>query len=272
MGQPMTWVRRTLLVWLGVAAIALASPSYGGDPKQVGSAGGSPFDVSCNDGDLLIGVAYIVGRDVNQVEPICQPRKKAAFTGKEYRLGQFGGRTDGSISGVARCPFNTAVGTMVVYVDNQGQIHRFSLTCKPASADVVQPVYLKGPVNPPGHDGVDKSKGSLQCPTGQLANGMVGGYTSSVNRLGLKCGPFELTAVNETPPPDVDEPPPPDNDGGNTRTTSEATTIYDKPAGSEVDYLDEGVEVTIVSCEDDGQGWCKISRPRKGYVWGGDLN
>lgn len=267
-------LRRAVLAVLGVAVMALSPPSFAGNTTQVGTSGPSDFDVSCKGRDLLIGVSFVVGRDVDQIEPICQPRNKSGFTGKEYRLGQFGSRTTGSVGGTARCPFNMAIGRMHVYVDNQSQIHRFTLTCKPTSVDVVQPVFLKGPVNPPGTGGVDKSGGSVQCPSGELANGMIGGYTSSVHRLGLKCGPFQMSGGGggDDEGEDEDEGPPPDNGGGKTRTAREATTIYDKPDGNDVDYLDEGDTVIIVSCEDGGEGWCKISKPRKGYVWGGDLN
>ena len=48
------------------------------------------------------------------------------------------------------------------------------------------------------------------------------------------------------------------------------TTIYAKPAGKEVAYLRAGDPVTIASC--DNIGWCKISDPVLGYVWGPDLS
>ena len=267
MVEIVTWLRRTLFVWLGVTLVALAAPGYADDTNQMGSQGGSPFDVQCKGADLLIGVSYIAGRDVDQVSPICQPRKGGSFTGGEYRLGQFGGRTDNSVAGALRCPFNMAIRSMHIYVDNQAQIHRFSLTCYPASSDIVQPVYLKGVVNPPGGGGVDQSGGNVSCPVGELAKGMTGGNTSSVNRLGLKCGTFEKTAVNNG-----DNTGGGNTGGGNTRTVKGSTTIYTKPEGSEIAYLNDGDAVTIVSCEDGGQGWCKISSPKKGYVWGGDLN
>jgi outer membrane protein OmpA-like peptidoglycan-associated protein len=48
------------------------------------------------------------------------------------------------------------------------------------------------------------------------------------------------------------------------------TTVYAKPAGKEIGYIRARDPVTIVSCDDIG--WCKISRPKKGYVWGPDLS
>jgi hypothetical protein len=48
------------------------------------------------------------------------------------------------------------------------------------------------------------------------------------------------------------------------------TTIYAKPAGKEVGYLRAGEPVTIVSC--DSIGWCNVTAPQTGYVWGPDLS
>ena len=48
------------------------------------------------------------------------------------------------------------------------------------------------------------------------------------------------------------------------------TTIYDQPGGSDVDYLAAGDVVTIITCNADN--WCRISKPRRGWVWGGDLD
>jgi hypothetical protein len=60
--------------------------------------------------------------------------------------------------------------------------------------------------------------------------------------------------------------------GGRARFVGEPTTVYAKPAGKEIAYLEEGDRVTIVACEDNGQGWCQISRPVKGFIWGADLD
>lgn len=59
---------------------------------------------------------------------------------------------------------------------------------------------------------------------------------------------------------------------GSKRFAQEPTTIYARPAGKELAYLEQGETVTIVRCEDGGEGWCQISKPMKGFVWGGDLN
>jgi hypothetical protein len=56
--------------------------------------------------------------------------------------------------------------------------------------------------------------------------------------------------------------------GGSTAAID--TTIYDEPDGDDVDYLTAGDPVTIVGCNEDN--WCQIRQPRRGWVWGDDLN
>jgi hypothetical protein len=117
-----------------------------------------------------------------------------------------------------------------------------------------------------------------------------------VDAVGLACADYPPKTVSPPPPPPPpDKPPPPpppkpkpdkpplkvfdsddqdqnadtgDNGGG--ASAAQDTTIYDQPDGNDVDYLSAGDPVTIVSC--NGDNWCRISRPRQGWVWGGDLN
>jgi hypothetical protein len=59
------------------------------------------------------------------------------------------------------------------------------------------------------------------------------------------------------------------NGGGGGASAATDTTIYDQPEGNDV-ALSAGDPVTIVNC--DNNNWCRISTPRKGWVWGGDLD
>ena len=88
---------------------------------------------------------------------------------------------------------------------------------------------------------------------------------------------FKIVAPQAPPPPvnvdngdngDTNNADDGDNGGGATAATD--TTIYDQPAGNDVAYLNAGDAVTIVSCNDDN--WCQISKPRRGWIWGDDLN
>ena len=85
---------------------------------------------------------------------------------------------------------------------------------------------------------------------------------------------FTLESPTGPPAPPVDDnngddQAPPDNGGGQASAGTD-TTIYDQPQGNDVAYLSAGDSVTIVQCNDNN--WCQISKPKKGWVWGGDLN
>jgi hypothetical protein len=59
---------------------------------------------------------------------------------------------------------------------------------------------------------------------------------------------------------------------GMVRFTSEPSTVYDvDDRTTEIEYLDEGAEVAALACEQQGAGWCEISEPVSGFIWGGDL-
>jgi hypothetical protein len=58
--------------------------------------------------------------------------------------------------------------------------------------------------------------------------------------------------------------------GGGGASAATDTTIYDQPEGNDVAYLSAGDAVTIVSC--NGDNWCQISKPRRGWVWAEDLD
>lgn len=58
---------------------------------------------------------------------------------------------------------------------------------------------------------------------------------------------------------------------GKVRVLREASTVYADRQGTEIAYLDAGARVTVVTCENSGHGWCRISGPTPGLIWGGDL-
>src|SRR4051812_17625995 len=54
---------------------------------------------------------------------------------------------------------------------------------------------------------------------------------------------------------------------GMVRFTAEPSTVYDiDDRTTEVEYLDEGAEVTALACERRGAGWCEISEPVSGFI------
>jgi hypothetical protein len=132
--------------------------------------------------------------------------------------------------------------------------------------------------------------GHANCGDDSYAIGTWGGYGSLVDAIGLTCATYHPAVVNPPPPPDNPPPPKPEpkpdkpplkvdngdqsdsgnGDTGGGATAATDTTVYDQPQGNDLAYLSAGDAVTIVSCNADN--WCKISKPRNGWVWGDDLS
>ncbi|MBN9306671.1 MULTISPECIES: SH3 domain-containing protein [unclassified Devosia] len=65
-----------------------------------------------------------------------------------------------------------------------------------------------------------------------------------------------------------------DNGGGKGGGNGQAVVgaaIYDAPDGTRIGELYAGTPVTITECGKQFDGWCEISRPKSGWVWGEDL-
>jgi len=50
-----------------------------------------------------------------------------------------------------------------------------------------------------------------------------------------------------------------------------ASAVYARPAGKEIAYVKKGDRVTIKGCQDGPESWCEITKPKAGWVWGGDF-
>lgn len=66
------------------------------------------------------------------------------------------------------------------------------------------------------------------------------------------------------------------NGGGQTAVSPNGTWVYKKPNGDDsaknhAAEVPPGGQVTIVQCGNP-QGWCQVSQPAAGYVWGADVN
>lgn len=159
---------------------------------------------------------------------------------------------------------------------------------------------------PGGGGNVRFTKGSSnadfedQCGKGQYANGITATPTGSVGfaEFSLKCVKMRASRQDDD---DEDH----DDDNGNNghndddddgfsfgklhfqidvngatikfgnkgrvRVVDEPTTIYKRKGEGEIAYLESGEKVTVVACEDQGDGWCAVVRPKVGYVWGSNL-
>jgi hypothetical protein len=141
------------------------------------------------------------------------------------------------------------------------------------------------------------------CPEATYATGFIGTYLAgqSITSIGLRCSDpvtADKPQADTTKPDngsgaggDMTDPGDGASDGedgfqitlqigpntlkfgpkGKVRKAKEATTVYAEPDGDEIAYLDKGEKVTVLACEDKGKGWCQVTRPEAGFVWGGDL-
>ena len=280
-----------LLLPAGLASSALA----GTQTSTVGDQGGTAFQSACPPGEALLGFGYMAGENLLSISPQCRLLENGTPTGKLDELGSvgvaYGESGAGAVTSTSTaCPKGMSVVGMQVYLDPRTSVHHVRLSChvtdgeNKAGALAKQTDTLGGQVG--SHSGAN-------CPAGEFATGMIGSYGPVINSLGLICHsadddtanvatPDTNTGDNETadgdgfpiqlqinlPPLKFDAKPGPSK---HTRVALTSTTIYAKPAGKEIAYLGGGDRVTIVTCENNGQGWCKISTPKKGYVWGGDL-
>lgn len=158
---------------------------------------------------------------------------------------------------------------------------------------------------PGGGGNVRFTKGSSnadfedQCGKGQYANGITATPTGSLGfaEFSLKCVKMKSSRKDDDEDRDDDNGnnghDDDDDDGfifgklhfqidvngatikfgnkGRVRVVDEPTTIYKSKGKGEIAYLDSGEKVTVVACEDQGEGWCAVVRPKVGYVWGSDL-
>lgn len=270
-----------LALVLGAAAPAQAEVTY---TVRVGGTGGADFQDPCQAGDVLVGFNYRAAKAMNSIAGVCQAIEPGGhIIGHDYGLATRGTQptTDGYINAAYRCPPDQAVMALEVWSDGNGDVHHVRAICHVLVGNVIG--TLVGQTKTAG--GIATNEAMAKCPVGTFAIGLTGGYGVLIDRLGLMCAPFQI-AGNNPPPPANNPPPPPPPQANNppppaanpppaaapTRTAREATTIYDVPAGNEIAYLNSGDSVTIISCEDGGQGWCQITAPRQGYVWGADLN
>jgi hypothetical protein len=58
---------------------------------------------------------------------------------------------------------------------------------------------------------------------------------------------------------------------GKSRVLKDASTLYSDKGNTEIAYFDKGDKVVVVGCENKGQGWCQVIKPKQGLIWGGDL-
>ena len=286
----------TTLFW----CIGLAVPA-----GYVSGASAQNFTSMCKGDDALVGIAvalYVVtDRNSNPMQPIltpvyinmvqasCAPLEDGelgkAYTAEAPVVMPTLPFTTPSGSGAKACGTGKVVKTMQG-ATVEGRVNDFRFGCGEPGADG-QLRFTKGPSNADFED---------QCGDGQYAHGITGVPSSPYGfaELGLKCIEMKASHKDDNEEENTDEG---ENGGddngfsfgklhfqidvngatikfgkkGKVRVVDEATTIYKNKGEDDLDYLDAGDKVVVVACEDDGQGWCAIVKPKVGYVWGADL-
>lgn len=264
-----------------LASMFPAWPGFAGDTAEIGGRSGPTYNQECGGESLVIGFEYNSGKSLDSMGAICGIRANGDWTGEIVHKGRVGGG-GGSGPFTILCPPFNAVAGIQVFIDNNDSVRHFGIGCFPVPGPEL--TYL-GTNNEGGEDQYDVHS---DCPPFQFATGVYGHFEALVNSMGLHCMAPVIKAAAPPPPP-LDPPTPPtktetpakvDNEptedpvipaGGDQTTAATDTTVYkvqgeDDPNTN--NYLNRGDQVTIVSC---GDGWCKISAPYSGWVWGEDL-
>ncbi len=295
----MRWLLAALVALVMGAAATLPALAFEGDTILVGGPGGKHDRDPCGGTDAMVGLSYKAGKDLNVVWMTCAAMHGPAADGRPSDQGAWGHYADnnhGARGGSIQCPPPMVVQAIYLTESAVRLVHDFWLLCRDlatgAKFNTDWSLTMGGAGGP---------SGNANCGDDGYATGILVSYGSMIDALGLICTTYHPAppAVNTPPPPQ----PPPDKPrpkpdkpplkvlngdddnaaagggqgGGNGNVAAAAgaaaatdTTIYDQPGGSDVDYLAAGDAVTIVTCNADN--WCRISKPRQGWVWGGDLD
>ncbi len=273
-------------VAMAIAAAGLPSSAAGADfqTAEIGGRGGHPFADRCAFGDVLVGFEFRAGKAVDMVRAMCQEvSPELRLVGDVDRLNKFGG--GGGEGSRKRCSGQNAVTALTVSIDKFGAVHQFFATCSAVDGD-----GGSRSLDIDGDGGEARYTEVAQCERG-FAVGIAGAYGALIDRIGLICEDIVATLQREvnpvaTPIPVPAPAPKPEipamridnkagqnkgaGGGGGGGTAKVATTIYDQPGGADQAYLSAGDPVSITGCGNDG--WCEVSQPQRGFVWGEDLN
>lgn len=280
-----------LMLVFGVMFSGIAT-SNGAETKRVGNTDGKAFSAACSAGMAIVGFGYNSGAQLQAIVPFCRKIDADGHTsGNVPKTGSMKGVAAGSEGKPVMCHDGQAVNRLDVTMTEYSAIYSFRATCRgPGRApEIIKATDVSG--------GTAGSKSIAECKSGTIATAVVGTYKDTganqgILSIGLNCsvpgqgGDEQPKGDDEADDKDGDDADGvhvefdlgdgpmtlDDKDSPDLRFAKEPTTIYREPAGSEVGYLDKGETVTIIECEENGQGWCRITKPMRGYVWGSDLN
>lgn len=300
-------VSRLLSLFLVAVFLGIATPAIAqiGPTGLIGGPGGGDFRDQCDDGSYLVGFNLVVDRDANSIAAVCRAFTDNHYSGDEVGLTTRGNANSRKVWGV-RCPDNKAAEQIVVSVSKVNLVHRASLVCRNPFGHDYEPSSSVPEFY--GISGESVYQNTTGCGGGAMAVGLIGRYGGNVDALGLLCkvmgskpihgtgkvnkpihGTGKVNKGGNTPPLKVNNGGGAGNGGGggndtgadngnggggaDTATASGGTTIYKQPNGDDSDanvagYVAPGSSVTVSSCSG---GFCKISKPKPGWVWGEDI-
>lgn len=281
--------------WIGVLLL-LVLPSLGttvhaqeGPTIVVGGPGGGEDIDKCDYNYALVALVAVKEKDVNSLSGVCRQILDGRAVGPKVSMGTWGDPNVDyrkSKTSATECPDEMVVESITVQISGVNLVHSVAVLCKHLATGA------RGNGHYVGSGGGVAYEAPAGCGGGAYASGVIIHSGSMVDGVGLWCRvavatpapkaptdkPIRGAGKPKVPTPPSDAPLKVDNgDGGNGgggngggATAATDTTIYDEPGGSDVDYLSAGDPVAIVSC--NGDNWCRISTPRKGWVWGDDLS
>jgi len=282
-----------------IASLTTHAVAFDGVTNFLGGPGGGRHEDACNFDAAhaeyaLVAIDYVSGKDIDRVTAVCAVVRSGQPDAYTMRLDTHGMNNDNGaqrVSGNVSCPQGMLVQAIHVTESAVLLVHHFWLTCRNPFTGQKKDTGESGTFG-----GAGGAPGYYDCGDDSYASGLRVRSDAMINALGLICTTYHPPAPppppvvnNPAPPPPPPPKPKPDKpplkinngddqsgivDNGNTgeraATASTDTTIYDQPEGNEIDYLSAGDPVTITDC--DQSNWCRISKPRKGWVWGDDLS
>jgi hypothetical protein len=168
--------------------VSRLTTSYSGER---GGGGGFPFNLSCTDGQVLVGVNARAGLVVDRLQGLCRPvTAQGAWTGSESGTGSAGGGGGNAVT--RRCPQNYAVSG---FSGRQGAVlDRVSFECTRLASndsfDTTQRTMLSAV------GGLGGSEfGVTRCSRpGRALSGRAGSYVDAVRVVCERAAPLMTTA------------------------------------------------------------------------------
>lgn len=281
-------------------AVALAwSPLAMADTRTntIGDQSGQPFKADCGRDEALVGFAYNSDQLLFAVSPLCRGVADNALAGAvstpKTAVGSDGGKQSAEPEACTGMADGMAIDRLDVWLDPGLRVHHVGATCHVISGSKAG-VLLKATFNSDTVAANSAAHRSASCGSGAYATGLVGTVNNgAIGSLGLVCHKTDSTDTASTKAGNSGDTPPAADTGPDTTASDNAgtpptekpviygrggvvvvgsdTTIYSKPEGKEVGYLRQGNDVKVVACDHHGKGWCQITIPKKGYVWGPDI-